>query len=170
MISYNFTSVRSPLIVGLIIIAVIVGILSAEDYVKSYEKRAAIKESEVDRAKEIAGEIIGLRSALENMRGAVSGGEPVGRTVERICMEESIILVSSQSAGQKNIPPFRDVITSFRVKSVAHKPLINLLNKLESARTGLIVSQLTIRRSIEKRNKLDAEIIASQFEIQNERG
>ncbi len=154
---------RGTVVLALVAVVVVVLVFSAHDAVTALESKAAAREKEAARMEAMGAELTSLEDSLRTMRAALGAGEPVLGSIERAATQEALVLASSRSVGAREAGGRRDVLTSFRVSAAPLKPLIRLLAGLESSRTGLIVQELVVRRSVDRRNRLDAEVVVAQM-------
>jgi hypothetical protein len=149
------------LMVAVILVA---ALLAANDAVSAADRRADAREREADDVAMMAAEWTQLRDRARELEQSLGAGEPVLQTIQRLSAAENLTMASTQSAGADNVGEFRDVLTSVRFQGVALGPLRRLLQALESSRSGLLVKEMTIRKSVGRSDRLDVEIVVGNLE------
>lgn len=156
--------IRRPVVQILLAVVALVVLMEFNDYVISEERRARGMEDSAARSLELAGEITALRAQIQGMESVLSDGADLLQAVERRAGAEGIEIVSSQSLGTRSRGEFQETAFSITVSQTALGPVIRLLTGLEAARPGLVIRELTMRRSIRNKDLLDVEFVAGQVE------
>lgn len=137
---------------------------SANEAVSRMEKQAASRESETREIDAAADEYIRLRDRNTEMVKTFGGGEPVVKTAERLAAAEQLTVASVQSVGVEKVGAWSDNLASIRVGNTPLGPLRRFLNSLETSRNGLVIRELSIRKSVANATRLDAEIVVATLE------
>jgi hypothetical protein len=149
----------------LMVVVILVSImLAANDAVTAADQRAEAREREAGDVARMAAEWTELRDRTRELEQSLGAGEPVLQTIQRLAAAENLSIASTQSAGADNVGEFRDVLTSVRFQGVALGPLRRLLSGLEASRSGLLVKEMTIRKSVGRSDRLDVEIVVGNLE------
>lgn len=157
-------ALRGPLGFLLTLVIALSLMLSGRGWIETIERRAAAREREAVEVAEAAKEAVALRTVVGELRRAATPGEPIVPLVERLAAAESIVVSSTSGSGEADIGPFRERRTVVRLSSAPLGPLRRFLGAVESAHPSLLVRELTVRRSIARADRLDAELVLSQLD------
>lgn len=157
------SALRGPL--GLILAAVvmIVIFMAAHDSVRTMERQAAAREVERDAVIQKARELTSLSVAVKALNASTTPTEPASPVVERIAASEGVTVISTQSAGATAVGPYSEARTIIRLGAAPLGPLKRVLARVEAAQPGMLIRELTVRRSAIRPDQLDAELVLGQL-------
>ncbi len=158
----NFTRAQVYSLLG--ILCVLAVLWSGHEAVSAMEKKAANKEKETRDIDAASMDFIRIRDQNVEMEKTFGGGEAVVRTAERLAEAEQLTVASVQSVGTEKIGSCIDNLNAIRVNAAPLGPLRRFMNALETSRNGLVIRELTIRKSVSNAARLDAEIIVATLE------
>lgn len=148
---------RKPVGIALIAVIALAIISSLYRAVADRERRAELREKDATEIATAAVELESLRQKITAMETALSG-EPIIQTVEQVFGAERVNISATQSAGSQTIGPYKDALTTVRFQNAALGPFHRILGNLEAARPALIVREMSVLRSIDYPNRLDADL------------
>lgn len=157
-------ALRGPLGLLLVMLLAIVALLTTLDALTAIETKAAAREREVVSIATQARDLMAIRGLVQEMKKASTPGEPLTPVVERVAGSEGVTVTSTQGVGDVDAGPFREKRVIMRVGGAALGPLKRFLGRLEAAQPGLLVRELTIRHTIGRSDRLDAELVLGQLD------
>ncbi len=158
------TALRGPLGWVLVAVVAVAALLAAQDYLAESELKAAAREREIVTIATQARELMALRGLVAQMKNAATPTEPLSPVVERVAASEGVTVTSTQGAGEVDEGPYRERRVIVRIGAATLGPFKRFLGRLEAAQPGLLVRELTIRRTIGRTDRLDAELVLGQID------
>lgn len=151
---------------GLALAAVValVLLLAGSDSITARERLARAREAEAAEVAASGRELAALRDVVTQMRKAATPAEPMAPVIERVAAAEGVTIASTQGAGDADAGPYRERRSIVRIAAAPLGPLKRFLARIESAQPGLLIRELTVRRSVNRSDRLDAEIVLAQLD------
>lgn len=147
----------------LLVVLALVALFLGDEYVRAQEKRARAAEIETVRLQQMAADLVAVRKQVEEMEAGVGGGEDVVPTVQQLAAARNLSVASAQSIGVKPAGEYQDRTYSIRFRGVPLRPIIDLMNVLETTKSGVEVRELVMRNAVENSRLLDVEFVVAQL-------
>lgn len=139
-------------------------LIAIHDAITARERLAKAREAEAAEVAASGHELIALRDVVAQMRKAATPAEPMAPVIERVAAAEGVMIASTQGAGDADAGPYRERRSIVRIAGAPLGPLKRFLARIESAQPGLLIRELTVRRSVNRSDRLDAEIVLAQLD------